>query len=164
MLLAGAALGDRDYTTARKLYVSLLDRPEAKPFRSLLQNNLAWTYVMLADPALLDEAARLSELALRDNPKSGPFLGTRGAVLLELGKVHESVDLLRRARAGNDRHNRAINECMLAVASCRLGLAEAAQSHLRAAERLDADCVVLARARRACAEATGKWVRLAPLP
>jgi hypothetical protein len=157
ILLAGALLAEGDYARARDLYLALLGRSDAnaKPLRAVLENNLAWTYAMLGDPAHMEEAARLSERALCADPRSGAYLGTRGAVLLELGRVEEAVRLLEKARARNERHNQALNHCLLAVARSRLANPQAALHDLHAAERLDANCVLLPRARQAC---------LAPVP
>jgi tetratricopeptide (TPR) repeat protein len=150
-LLASIALRERDYPRARTLYASLAERRSLPArARSWIDNNLAWTLWMLRDPALLDEAATLSEMALRALPSEPAVRGTRGTVLLAMGRTREAIPLLRGAAAGNTKENRALNECCLAVAMARLGDAAASRRHLDAAGRLDPACPLLDWALREC--------------
>jgi predicted Zn-dependent protease len=115
---------------------------------AIVCNNLAWTDVMLGQPALLAEADEKSREALSILPWEPFAQGTRGAVLVEQNRIEEGLRLLLDAMKGNPRNLRAFNACYLAIAEARRGQAKLAQSHLARAVRFDCQCPLLPRARR----------------
>jgi len=113
-----------------------------------LWNNIAWADFMLADPNLLDEADRFSLQSLQATPWAPYAKGTRGAVLMELGRLDESIPLLRQALDGNDGHrHKSLNCCCLALAMARLGDPKAARAFIEKAAKFDPACPLLNRAR-----------------
>jgi Flp pilus assembly protein TadD len=79
-------------------------------------------------------------------------MGTRGAILVETGRVAEGEELLRRAhRMHRDRFSRASNLACLAIAAARGGDRGGAERLLERARKLDAECDALLRAERVLA-------------
>lgn len=98
--LAHHRLGVGDYEQAYADFKALLDTCEAdseRDRRLLLLNNLAYAGALLNRPDLLVEADQYSAEALQSAPAIAAFTGTRGAVLLRLGRVTEGVTLLQRS-------------------------------------------------------------------
>ena len=90
--------------------------------RVLHLNNLAWSDLMLGDPALLPEADRASAEAYAVQPWRHAIRGTRGAVLVELGHLAEGIELLRSSELRSHRpRNRAQTDAYLAIAHARDG-------------------------------------------
>jgi len=90
--------------------------------RVLHLNNLAWSDLMLGDPALLPEADRASAEAYAAQSWRHAIRGTRGAALVELGQLAEGIDLLRSSELRSHRpKNRAPTEAYLAIAHARGG-------------------------------------------
>jgi Tfp pilus assembly protein PilF len=133
---------------ARAAYLALLPRKPPLPFHHfLLLNNIAWADMMLARPELLEEANEYSQAALKAHPKCAPFQGTRGYVLLRLGRVDQGMALLRQAYVTNsDPKSRANNACCQAIGHTMQGQHDEAQSLLAEARSLDASCELLATA------------------
>jgi tetratricopeptide (TPR) repeat protein len=97
--LHAAYLELRNYARAREWIVSLLARDDIGkgPLRTTVLNNIAWTDVMLDDPDLLDEADRCSAEAIAKKARYPYYKGTRGAVLVSMGKYEEGIGLLSEA-------------------------------------------------------------------
>jgi tetratricopeptide (TPR) repeat protein len=150
-LKASAHLALQDFERARTLFVELAARSDLdRGQRLLLQNNLAWTNLQLNDDRLLSEADGLSELVVRELPRTAWANGTRGAVLVQLGRAAEGRRHLKAAFDHNrDPQTRAHNAAWLAVAVAKLGNATQAGEWLALAERLDPKCSSLPRARAA---------------
>ena len=88
-----------NYARARELIVSLVAKGDiAKgPLRNTVLNNIAWADIMLDDPALLDEADRYSAETITKNRRYPYYKGTRGAVLVSMGKYEDGIRLLSEA-------------------------------------------------------------------
>ena len=108
--------------------------------RALLMNNVAYAIVMgLPTPELLAEAGRLSEQAYTLLPWQPSIEGTRGAVLVEQGRLALGIIHLQSACAHHDEPTaKASNLAHLALAHHRLGDAAQAAALLAAARALDA--------------------------
>jgi hypothetical protein len=79
------------FDASLKLSLTLRDHLHEKafkPYAGLLYNLLAWTYLVIDD---IDQADIHSALAVQANPGDVNFRGTRGAVLVEKGKIGEGM-------------------------------------------------------------------------
>ena len=122
--------------------------------RAMSANNFAWSLFMLSDPSVIDAAETWSKEAQRALPKHPSIVGTRGAILVETGRVAEGEELLGRAhRMHRDRFSRASTLACLAVAAARRGDRGEAERLLDRARRLDDECDALMRAERVLAPA-----------
>ena len=148
--LALMLLDDGDYLAAKRIYERLLDQKQDDPTcRALFQNNIAWADLMTGDQALLDEADRFSAEAFQVLPWVSEVKGTRGSVLIDLGRIEEGVALVEQAMKHNrQKQNQAFNACYLALAALRLGNLEKAAEYQETAIRLDPKCVLLNRVDR----------------
>ena len=149
--LASVLIFQRRYGDARSSLQELLQRTEIRKIeRALLENNLAWTNLCLEDPALLDEAALLSQQAYRAFPNVPAFAGTRGAVLVELGDAEKGLSLLTRAFHLSDTpQSRSHNALWIAIGEARRGRAQKAREYLDLAKSLDPTNDLVARAEAA---------------
>ncbi|MBN2385625.1 MAG: site-2 protease family protein [Anaerolineales bacterium] len=134
-----------EYERARQAFVRLLPGSEHNPaFKNLILNNVAYVDVMLEDPALLPEADRYSAEAYQNVPWEPAIQGTRGLVLVTLGRPDEGLPLLQSAFKKNpDRQGRAIEACFIALAEARRGNPAEAHKYQAAARALDPECIVL---------------------
>lgn len=141
-------LKERDYAGARALFQNLSARENLEPaLKYLFLNNLAWADYLTGDPELLKEADEASAQAYQNLFWITPIKGTRGAVLLALGRVEEAVPFLKEALEQNQTAgNQALNACMLAMAEKKRGNPEEARKYLELARKLDPDCALLERA------------------
>jgi tetratricopeptide (TPR) repeat protein len=149
-LLSCAALSRMDlgdFQASRELYLKLRDAECPDPgFRFLILNNIAYANVVIGDPALLDEADELSREAMANLGWIPAIKGTRGAVLVELGRHDEGVPLLRESlESANDRRGKALNACHLALAAKRMGNLAECRRYLELARGFDPQCVLLDR-------------------
>jgi peptidase M50-like protein/tetratricopeptide repeat protein len=145
----------QDHREARSAYLTALESPEASSeIQPYLWNNIAWEDLMIGDSALLEEADQLSEQALTELPWIPAVKGTRGSVLVELGRSDEGVSLLQQAHRENaSPSNRALNACYLATAMATQGDLPSAREFVTEAERLDPACPLLERAGSLCSPA-----------
>jgi tetratricopeptide (TPR) repeat protein len=128
----------RRYAEGLADFRKLVDHPDAHPStRAMTRSNAAWCLIRLGDPGSYPEADQLSATAYESLRHVPAVVGTRGAVLVRLGRFDEAVPLLERARdeARTD-ENRAYNACALAVAYASLGDLDKAQSRLHEARSL----------------------------
>ena len=89
---------------------------------ALLKNNIAFAEAVTGDPESYAEADAFSAAALAALPEVVIFAGTRGAVLVRLGRAAEALPLLRRAAAeGAPPRAQAYNRASLASALAILG-------------------------------------------
>jgi len=135
------------YAESRQAWCDILDRPaDARVLLPLVRNNIAWSNLMLGAPELLEEADRLSAAALEESPRDALIQGTRGAVLIELGRPEGGVPLVRHALwAAVDAQGRALNLCYLAIAAQRSGDASRARQLVAQARAADSRCPLLDR-------------------
>ena len=96
--LANLALGNDLY--ARKDVAGAGDRWERSlkldPTNAMTNNNVAW-FLSTRGPADLPRAVRLVDVALKARPKEPTYLGTRGEILLKMGRVEEALADLQAA-------------------------------------------------------------------
>jgi hypothetical protein len=148
---AAALIETERYSEAREVLRSLLSSEETKntPFKFLLYNNIAYADLLLKNPDLLPEAEKFSADAYRQMWWMPEIVGTRGTVLVEMGKLEEGMGLLREAmgRSKNSR-SRAANACHLAVAESRAGHAEQGRLYFELARKLDPKCYLLGQTAR----------------
>jgi hypothetical protein len=103
--LAIALLFLKDFHGAREAYLRALGRDDLAPMaRATLQNNLAWTDLMIGGGDLLDEADRFSCEAMELGVTAAWLKGTRGSVLIERGSVDQGLAQVREAFEGNTDH------------------------------------------------------------
>jgi hypothetical protein len=108
---------------ARTMFLDLLAREAPLPaFGCLLSNNLAWVDFRIRDPDLRAEADEHSATAAANLKDQPAVMGTRGAVLVWLGRSREALPLLERAYLLSSRpESRALNACCLAWGLGSLG-------------------------------------------
>ncbi|HEY5925487.1 MAG TPA: hypothetical protein VIV11_27570 [Kofleriaceae bacterium] len=140
-----------DNEAARAAFIKLLERSDVQPIlRGLLQNNIAWVDLMIGNPDSLAEADRYSEQALKAWPLMPVFKGTRGAVLIELGRVEDGIKLVKESLGFHaEAAPRASMHCWLAIANDRLGRIDEAKKHLETARAIDPRCKLIERADQA---------------
>jgi len=113
----------------------------------LILNNIAYADVLIGDRSLLAEADTYSAEAYKNAPWLPPIIGTRGAVLVELGQVEPGIGLLKQAlEKHTDAQSKALNACYLAIAESRRDNATTAQKYLETARSLDSTCYLLQKA------------------
>ena len=116
--LALCRLKQGRYEQARMAFIELLNSKEAAQadYRVLLLNNIAWVDVVLGKDELLVEADKYSEEAIKKEPETTSFIGTRGAVLVRTGRTEEGLRMLRNAfRRHSDKSARASVACWIAI-------------------------------------------------
>jgi hypothetical protein len=131
---------EKRFSEARDVFTSLIPSEEAqKPFfKYLMYNNVAYADLLTRDPALLPEADRYSAEAFRQLPWEPSILGTRGAVLAELGRLDEGIALLREAlKRQREDSGKASDAYHIAVAEGRRGNAEESRRYFELARRYD---------------------------
>jgi tetratricopeptide (TPR) repeat protein len=135
------------HEVARDLYrKALAATSEARP-AAVLKNNIAFMSVALGRDEDLPEADRLSSEALAFFPDIPSVSGTRGAVLLRMGRVKEAWPLLLASEADADSNrNLAYAKSFVACALARRGEHDAALRKLAEARQADPSCDLLARA------------------
>jgi Flp pilus assembly protein TadD len=147
--LATRLLGEGKAAEARACFVELLKDETAKPLvRAVYMNNIAYADLLLDDPALLAEADRYSQEAMTWMANSAPVKGTRGAVLIQLGRLDEALPLLLAGYAQQAAWSRAESACWLAILNARKQNRSDAENYLAQARSLNPKCVLLARAER----------------
>lgn len=136
----------REYEAARETFVGLLGSEAGKEpgLHYLLLNNIAYLNALLRDPALLPQADQFSAEALQHLPWVPAVTGTRGTVLVELGRLEEGIALLKKSMALHaEKQGKALNACHIAFGEMRRGDLNAARAHLAIARTLDRQCFLL---------------------
>jgi hypothetical protein len=136
------------FTEARECFLKVLPRTDKQRLlRFIILNNIAYTNALIGGAELLSEADRYSAEALTNLSWLPSIKGTRGTVLMELGKLDEAVELLRVAMLTHDLPpNKAQNACLLAIAEARRGDLNAGRKYLDEARKLNPTCFLLSRA------------------
>jgi hypothetical protein len=123
----------------------IIDGREPDP-TPVIANDLAWAYVMQDDPALIEEADRLSALAFDWEP-DGPLVHrTRGAVLLARGCLEQARELLTFAFENAPKRYRAVTACLLTMLHARKGERAEGQAWIEKARYCNPECYLLPRA------------------
>ncbi len=137
-----------DLVMARNRMLPGLAKEGVAPvMRALVLNNIAYADALLGGQELLEEADRYSTEALALLPWMSSVQGTRGTVLLSMGRIEDAIPLLSKSFEETTALNgKAQNACFLAVANARLGDREKASDYLRLARKYDPKCFLLARA------------------
>ena len=136
------------YEEARSCFAELLRRESKQPLmRPLMLNNVAYADALLGGEDRLEEADQYSKEAMEAIGWMAAVRGTRGTVLLMLGRHDEARPLLLAAMNEADTiGNKASNACMLAMLEGQVGNAEAARQYLALAKEVAPACHLLARA------------------
>ncbi len=115
--------------------------------QALLKNNIAFAALVRGHAEDLPEAERLSGEAIAVLPELAPVSGTRGAVLLRLGRAAEALPLLTLGEAGaTGSRNQAYTKALMASTLAALGRGEEARRKLAEARLAEPDCELLPRA------------------
>jgi len=139
------------YELSREEFLAVAVSPDVEPdMKALAQTNVAVADILLDRPDLLPEADRASTEAMARLSWLPIVKGTRGAVLIALGKVDEGLVLARQALEGQeDQLQRAFDACVLALGhKAKEQIAEGTK-YLDLAESLHPACLLLDRARKA---------------
>lgn len=123
-LRGNALLKLKRFAEAREVYLELLSVESVKEpaFKHMVYNNIAYADILLQDPELLPEADRFSEEALRQIGWSSAVIGTRGAVLVEMGRLEDGIRFLKDAlEKSRENGGKASNAYHLAVAERKRG-------------------------------------------
>ncbi len=140
---------------AQACFAEALRQPDLTPaLLPFAQNNLAWSIAASGLRERMDEADALSRAAYAQHGWHAAIAGTRGAVLVEQGRLEEGLELLERALARPEEllpMARASYLCSRALALAALGRAREGATLVTEAERLEPRCPFLPRARAACA-------------
>jgi hypothetical protein len=132
---------------ARQALLGLRDTlANDKAFFPLLLNNIAYVDALLDSPELLDEADDYSQQALNIAPWVVYFKGTRGLVLVQLGRFNDGIPFLKEAlRDHPEKWGKAINACCLGIAAQKQGSLDESRSYFALARKLDPRCPLLDR-------------------
>lgn len=138
------------YDFAREVFLKLLQK--AKPnsaVRLVLLNNIAYADALSGRTELLAEADAYSRDAHAMLPWLPAAMGTRGTVLVALGKYAEGIQLLEKSLADADSaRNKSENACLLVLAYAKTGQEKQAANYYQLAKQLDGQCPLLDRAAR----------------
>ncbi len=135
-----------DFLKARTIFVTLFQASETlKPsLKFTLMNNIAYTNILINRVDLLQEAAIYSAEAYQNAPWEPAIIGTRGAVLVELGQLAEGIMLLKVAMAKHSSaQGKAANACHAAIGESRRGNVSESQNYFQIARSLDPQCYLL---------------------
>jgi tetratricopeptide (TPR) repeat protein len=137
-----------EYEKAREYFRRLLARECKHPLlHPLMLNNIAYANALQGGEELLKEADKLSQQAMEAVGWIPAVKGTRGTVLVALGRFDAGIELLLDSMSRADLANhKAQNACLLAEAEARRGNLETAWHYLGEARKLDPKCVLLKRA------------------
>ncbi len=114
--------------------------------RSVILNNIASADLLIGRPELLDEADKYSAEAYKQVPWAAQVRGTRGAVLVECGRIGEGLSLLKESAGANeDPRGEAAVACYIALGEMRRENRAEARKYLESARTLDPACLILAR-------------------
>ncbi len=71
--------------------VDTLNDKQNKKYQALVNNNIAWIYLIISD---IEKADIHSEMAYKLVPREKSFQGTRGSVLIEKGDIENGISML----------------------------------------------------------------------
>jgi tetratricopeptide (TPR) repeat protein len=147
MQLGIVFLALNEFEKARASFTELLTRKDIKPGQKMIiLNNIAYTNLLSGRTDLTEEANRYSEEAYKNIPWVPAVKGTRGAVLVETGRVDEGLVLLREAfDAYSEPEGKALNAAHIALGEKLRGNTEESMRYLKVAHTLDPQCQLLNR-------------------
>jgi tetratricopeptide (TPR) repeat protein len=145
---AGILEHKRQYREARDVCLRVFSQPALAPeIQAYLWCAIARLDLIIAEPALLEEADRFSLQAIEELPWESSYKGTRGSVLIELGRLDEGVRFTQQAFQENCEVSfKAINACYLAIAEVKLGDKSTALKWIDEAKKHDLNCPLIERA------------------
>jgi hypothetical protein len=137
----------KQFSEAREIFLQLLRLPNLHVYhRCHFANSLAWVDTLIGGDELIQEADKYSTEALENMPHVSYFKGTRGNVLVELGRFDEGLKLLKEAmESAMESTVKALDACHIAIAEHRRGNLEEGQKYASIARSLDSDCILLDR-------------------
>jgi tetratricopeptide (TPR) repeat protein len=140
----------RQYEKARRAYAILLGKyGKSEQVRFSIFNNVAYVNILSGDARLLEQADECSRHAFEKYPGNYYFKGTRGSVLVEMGRYEEGLQLLCQALKQHvERPGQALDACYIAIGEARRGRFHESRSFFTLARRLDAKCFLLERESR----------------
>ncbi len=146
-----------EYEKASTTFAGLLAHKDIKlDQKMILLNNIAYTNLLSGKNQLIEESNRYSEEAYKNIPWVPAVKGTRGAVLVEMGRVDEGLVLLREAfDAHFEPEGKALNAAHIALGEKRRGNIEEGIRYFNAARTLDPQCQLLNRVKEEFGVATG---------
>jgi tetratricopeptide (TPR) repeat protein len=164
-----ALLGECE--AARSEFLAVAEAPGVNAAaQAIAWNNIAWADIVTAPNGRLEEADRLSQEALKVLGWSPALRGTRGAVLVDLGRTDEGIALLRVALSETRDEllhpmARATYAAALALGLQAKGCTAEASECLAAARASYATCPLLPRVEAALGQAAATDVKpSAPVP
>jgi hypothetical protein len=142
-----ALIAAGDYAAGRAAFRRVLQFENLEEVvRAMGENNVAYANFMLADEALRAEADEYSAEAYGKIAWEPAVVGTRGAVLLWLGRIDEGIELLKQAMLKtSERRNKAADAAFIALGEYQRGNPGEAQKYLDLARKLDPNSPALAR-------------------
>lgn len=144
---AGILYLKKEYHQAARSYALVAGRNKgSKAMDAHILNGVAYCYLLTGKPELLTKADTCSRLALKQSPKHPAYKGTRGSVLVELGKYGEGLKLLHEAMKSHPQNSeQALSACHIGIAEARQGNLVESRNYFAVARRLDPDCILLNR-------------------
>lgn len=145
---ASLCLDTGDYRQARETFLQLLpNETKLNRKRISMLNNIAYADALTDDPELLPEADAYSKEAYDSVPWSPPIIGTRGTVLVAMGRFQEGIELLKESFVKhNAPRGKALNACHLAIAYAQMGNRGEGENYLKLARQVDPQCQLIERA------------------
>ena len=126
-----------------------LDQPNITPeYADILKDSFVTTVLLYGWEPLLPLADAYSAQLLESSPDSITYKGSRGSVLIDLGKLHEGKALLEEVfTKSKAKHDRCIAAAFLAIAEYRLDNIASAEAWLEKAAEIDPESHAVTRAR-----------------
>ena len=134
------------FVESRDILVSLTDSEEFKDerVRILLGNNIAWLDAVLGEAGKMERADEYSKIAYDSAPENAMFCGTRGSVLVRMGRIKEGIGLLKKSfKVCPDPDGRSVEACFLALAYHLQGDATEADQWIKIASRESPNYVLI---------------------
>jgi tetratricopeptide (TPR) repeat protein len=137
------------FDEAKTICNQIIEKQESNAgVMAIVHNNIAYLNILLGEKALLEEADAASSHAIACCPWIPAIKGTRGMVLVELGRIDEGIRLLKEALDRCERaRDKALNAAYLAVAEARKGNRFQAQQYLETATQYHSDHPLIERAK-----------------
>jgi tetratricopeptide (TPR) repeat protein len=121
------------------------DSPDLKLYRGVLQNNLAWAYLLNGD---IDQAYNFSSMAIKELPRNEAVTGTYGAILVEKGNFELGRQWLSSTVDFNHPNNETLTTSIyMALGYNQIGDQKECKRHLNYvvanSEKLDKDSLIV---------------------
>jgi tetratricopeptide (TPR) repeat protein len=145
-ILGIGQLGLDQFDVARQTFESCLaDSEKNLVNKAIFLMHLAWIELGRDDRGNLEAANRATEEALALTPWVPAIQGTRGCALVDLEKLDEGIDLLRKALKDRENQDKSTFASYLALAFAKKGLSDESHKLIEEARRFKPNCPVLAR-------------------